>query len=91
MRSRLLLVMVILFGLKENTIASTGFAVITSKSIPGTFLYQALTTDDYVKYLESQATGAAYPAVIAKDFQNSIIDLPNDKSALQEFHSKDLD
>lgn len=59
-----------------NTIASTGFAVITPSKVPSSFLYQALTTDEFVKYLESHAQGSAYPAVSAKDFENSFIEVP---------------
>ncbi len=73
---------------EENTIASTGFAVITSQSVPSSFLYQSLITDEYVKYLESHATGAAYPAVTAKDFEASTIRVPDDRNILKAFHIK---
>ena len=50
---------------EPNTIASTGFAVLTATKVPFTFLYAATTTDDFVAYLTNNATGAAYPAVTA--------------------------
>ena len=57
-------------------IASTGFAVITPKDVPTAFLYQALTTDDFVGYLENRARGVAYPAVLASDFERAEILVP---------------
>jgi type I restriction enzyme S subunit len=59
----------------SNLIASTGFAVITPKIVPA-FLYQAITTDDFVGYLENHARGAAYPAVVAGDFERAEIVVP---------------
>jgi type I restriction enzyme S subunit len=56
---------------EENTIASTGFAVLTAKTVPFTFLYAATTTDDFVGYLTSNASGAAYPAVTAETFHKA--------------------
>ena len=44
-------------------IVSTGFAVITPKSVPASFLYSYLTTEEFVNYLISNADGSAYPAV----------------------------
>lgn len=59
-----------------NTIASTGFAVLTAKRIPFTFLYVATTTDDFVGYLTNNATGAAYPAVTAATFERAELLIP---------------
>jgi type I restriction enzyme, S subunit len=61
-----------------NLIVSTGFAVITAKSIPYTYLYHTLTADDFVGYLTNNATGAAYPAVNSDDFKNANILVPTD-------------
>ena len=48
---------------EENLIASTGFAVISSKKeIDSRFLYYYLGSDDYTEYLISRTEGAAYPA-----------------------------
>jgi type I restriction enzyme S subunit len=60
---------------EENLIASTGFAVITAKTIPATFLYQLVTTDEFVSYLENHAKGATYPAVTASDFEEATIQI----------------
>ncbi|WHZ21500.1 MAG: Type I restriction-modification system, specificity subunit S [Nitrospira sp.] len=61
---------------EPNTIASTGFAVLTATKVPCAFLYQATTTDDFVTYLANNATGAAYPAVTAKTFEDATLLVP---------------
>ena len=73
-----------------NLIVSTGFAVITPQKVPYTYLYHALTTDEFVAYLTNNATGAAYPAVNTSDFQNADILLPP-TGLLQSFHDVVLD
>lgn len=67
---------------ETNTIASTGFAVLTAKTMPFTFLYFATTTDDFVGYLTNNASGAAYPAVTATTFEKAELLIPS--SALLE-------
>ncbi|MFZ5503665.1 MAG: restriction endonuclease subunit S [Pseudomonadota bacterium] len=71
----------------ENLVASTGFAVITPISLPTSFLYQAVTTDLFVGYLENHAKGAAYPAVVAGDFERAKILVPSPvlSNAFNEF------
>lgn len=59
-----------------DTIASTGFAVLTPKNVPFPFLYFATTTDEFVCYLTNHATGAAYPAVIASTFKEADLIIP---------------
>ena len=61
---------------EANTIASTGFAVLTAKKVPFTFLYFATTTDDFVGYLTNNTTGAAYPAVTATTFEKADLLIP---------------
>jgi type I restriction enzyme S subunit len=61
---------------EENTIASTGFAVLTATEVPFTFLYIATTTDDFVAFLTNNATGAAYPAVTADTFEKADLLIP---------------
>jgi type I restriction enzyme S subunit len=68
-----------------NMIVSTGFAVISSRRIPYTYLYYSVITDDFVNYLVGRATGSAYPAVSSGDFQNALILLPADE-LLSKFH-----
>ena len=66
-------------------IASTGFAVITPMSVPTSYLLQATTTTDFVGYLENHAKGAAYPAVVADDFERALILVPS-KAILDVFN-----
>jgi len=61
----------------SNLIVSTGFAVITPTELPTSYLYQATTTDAFVGYLENHARGAAYPAVVAGDFERAEIFVPS--------------
>jgi type I restriction enzyme S subunit len=70
---------------EENLIASTGFAVITSKEIPATFLYQQTIANEFVNYLENHAKGATYPAVTATDFAEALINIPP-ASIMKEYH-----
>lgn len=62
----------------HNTIASTGFAVISSKNINPRFLYYYLTTDRYTDYLSSIADShtSTYPAFNPDILENSEIPLP---------------
>jgi len=60
-----------------NLIVSTGFAVLTPCTVPTAFLYFATTTDAFVGYLENHARGAAYPAVVAGDFERADLLVPS--------------
>jgi type I restriction enzyme S subunit len=71
---------------QPNVIVSTGFAVITGKTAPYTYLYNALTTDEFVGYLTNHARGSAYPAVTSEDFENAKIALPP-AALLDRFHA----
>lgn len=68
-----------------NLIVSTGFAAITPTAVPTSFLYCATTTDAFVGYLEKHAKGAAYPAVVAGDFERASVVLPS-KQLLKSFN-----
>ena len=68
-----------------NLVVSTGFAVLTPRSVPTTFLYCATTTDAFVGYLENHARGAAYPAVVAGDFERAEVCVPS-RSLLASFN-----
>jgi type I restriction enzyme, S subunit len=70
---------------QSHLIVSTGFAVISPKLVPYSYLYQALITTEFVDYLTNNATGSAYPAVNAKDFNNANVLLP-DAEILKIFH-----
>jgi type I restriction enzyme, S subunit len=69
-----------------ETIASTGFAVLTPKSVPWSYLHLATTTDAFVAWLEGRVRGAAYPAVSQSDFEAAEIIVPP-APLLERFHS----
>lgn len=77
-----------------NTIASTGFAVISSKSIDPSFLYYYLTIDKYTDYLSAIADShtSTYPAFNPDVLENSEIPLPpeNEQRSIAKILS-DLD
>ncbi len=70
---------------EENDVFSTGFTVLTAKTVPFTYLYQFVTTDDFVSYLVNHTTGASYPAVRPSDFEKIKILVPTE-TLLQKFH-----
>ncbi|WP_144561372.1 restriction endonuclease subunit S [Bacillus mycoides] len=69
---------------EENLVVSTGFAVITPKSLPASYLYSYLTTATFVEYLVSKAEGSAYPAVNAQTFKSSKVLIP-EKNILNKY------
>ena len=69
---------------EPNLLVSTGFAVLSPASAPSSFIYQCVTTDDFVSYLVNHAKGAAYPAVGAEEFENAKVLKPSD-SLVTEF------
>jgi len=60
----------------EELIVSTGFAVLSARSVPWSYLYQATTTEDFTSYLVNHASGAAYPAVNSGIFENADVIVP---------------
>jgi type I restriction enzyme S subunit len=71
---------------KENLVVSTGFAVLSPKKIPPSFLYFLTTTEQFVNFLVSNAEGSAYPAVSADRFAEMEFLIPPEKK-LQEFEN----
>ena len=55
----------------ENRIVSTGFAVLSPRTVGPSFLYQLTTQSEFVNYLVANATGSAYPAVRADHFETA--------------------
>lgn len=71
---------------KPNLIVSTGFCVLSPTSVPPTYLYHALSTQDFVGHLTNNAKGAAYPAVVSSDFASYQVLVPGaDSGLLEEF------
>jgi type I restriction enzyme S subunit len=73
-----------------NLVVSTGFAVITPQTVPHTYLYHSLTTDEFVAYLTNNATGAAYPAVSTGDFEIADVLLPP-AEVVESYHNIAMD
>lgn len=63
---------------QSNTVASTGFAVVTAKNADPYFLYSLLTTDYYTEYLTRIAEGhtSAYPSFNPDVIENSVFFMP---------------
>lgn len=74
---------------ESDFVVSTGFAVLSPERVPFSYLYFATTSDEFVSYLTNRATGAAYPAVSSKDFEEAIMLLPS-AEILEKFHMKCL-
>jgi len=60
----------------DDCVASTGFAVLSPRHASFAFIYAMTTTDSFVEYLTSRATGATYPAVTPPIFENAPVVLP---------------
>lgn len=63
----------------ETDVFSTGFCVLSAKKVPFTYLYYAVTTESFIKYLVNCTNGAAYPAVKPIHFSEAEIILPHEK------------
>ncbi len=59
-----------------DIIASTGFTVLDAHEISFAYLYQWVTTAEFVGYLVGNAQGAAYPAVTSATFERAMMLLP---------------
>ncbi len=70
----------------ENDVFSTGFAILSPKNVPFTYLYCVVTTNDFVGYLVNCTNGAAYPAVKPVHFEDAKIVIP-ESNLLQKFES----
>lgn len=66
----------VVWNSEPNDLASTGFCVISPFKVPTSYLYQFVTTDDFVGYLVNLAGGAAYPAVKKEHFADADIIIP---------------
>jgi type I restriction enzyme, S subunit len=71
----------------ERLVASTGFAVLSATGVPFSYLYFTTTTDTFVGHLEQNSTGAAYPAVTAKTFEDVEILVPDGDTLAAFDHS----
>ena len=70
---------------EDADVFSTGFTVLSGKSVPFSWLNLFVTTDNFVGHLVNHATGAGYPAVRPDDFKRAAVDLPPEE-LLKYFH-----
>jgi len=62
-----------------DDVASTGFVVLTPKSVPYGYLYELTTDASYVAFLVNRTGNSAYPAVLPEAFGDFKIALPPEK------------
>ena len=72
---------------EENDVFSTGFTVLSPVTVPFSYFYLLITTDEFVGHLVNHATGASYPAVRPDDFERAIVLTPS-KVVIELFHEK---
>lgn len=73
----------------KDTVLSTGFAVIDAKAVPFSFLFEELSSEDFIGYLIGLTNGSTYPAVKPEHFSNRPIVVPA-PDLLRAFDSKVL-
>lgn len=76
----------LVFHPQDTTLASTGFAVLSAKKVPFSFLYCHVIQDEFVSYLVNCTNGAAYPAVKPIHFEEANILVPTN-SLLEKFQA----
>ena len=69
-----------------NLIGSTGFAVLTPKKAPWSFIHAAMTQTDVFEYLGQQADGGAYPAVRSEIIGALEVPWPSKPELVEVFH-----
>ena len=77
----------LVFHPSDTTIVSTGFAVLSAKEVPFSFLYCHVSQDEFIGYLVNCTNGAAYPAVKPIHFEEAKILIPI-KNILGKFHAQ---
>lgn len=70
----------------ESRVASTGFAVLTPKKAPWSFVHAAMTQSEVSDHLGQMADGGAYPAVRPEIIGAMQVALPNKPKILEAFH-----
>lgn len=75
----------LVFHPTETNVFSTGFAVLSAKEVPFSFLYCHVTQEKFVGYLVNCTNGAAYPSVKPIHFEKATLLLPTD-DILMQFH-----
>ena len=70
---------------KDEDVFSTGFAVLSPREIPNSYLYCVTSADSFVSYLVAKTGNSAYPAVLPGDFKLYQLSLPP-SDILEAFH-----
>jgi type I restriction enzyme S subunit len=70
-----------------SLVASTGFAVVSPRTVPWSFLHIALTRPEFFTHLGRLADGAAYPAVSPDVIAAWPVPVPEDERILDAFHA----
>lgn len=70
----------------ENRVVSTGFAVLTPKKAPWSFIHAAVTLPEVSAHLGKMADGGAYPAVRPEIIGAIKVAVPNEPKILEAFH-----
>ncbi len=70
----------------EHRVASTGFAVLTPRKAPWSFIHAAMTQPEVYEHLGQMADGGAYPAVRPEVIGAIKAAVPNDSKILEAFH-----
>lgn len=76
----------LVFHPQDTTIVSTGFAVLSAKKVPFSFLYCHVIQDEFISYLVNCTNGAAYPAVKPVHFEEANILIPTN-NLLEKFQA----
>ncbi len=72
-----------------NAVASTGLVVLRPRTLPSTFVYELISRQSFTDYLVGRATGAAYPAVKPRDFEEALVVRPDEPLVKQFAESVD--
>jgi len=60
----------------DQMVVSTGFAVMTPMGVPSAFLYEWVTSNDFIEFMDRNADGAAYPAIRPERIGQGLILVP---------------
>lgn len=71
----------------ENSVASSGFAVLRTTKIHPRFIYNAIKDDKTTEYLMLNCTGTKYPAVNPSVFEKIIIRIPKNKQFIKSLET----
>ena len=71
---------------KQTDVFSTGFCILSPKTVPFSYLYYAVTIENFVAYLVNCTNGAAYPAVKPIHFAEANLLCP-DSGLLDRFNA----